>query len=333
MRNLLILFFLAINIMCFSQVTMFPNAKQSPKELETNTEALYDSTRNSFFSQELSQTKGQKCQIGTTIYEIINVTEQAISQNFTLRNTSNNKIEKFSRKSYRSYNDKVDNLILLGHFEKLRQTYVGKNLILVEYDNKSTDFYVNCEEYLICSFENQEPIKDIKLNTVWHCSDIMVKPIESTNIRLGSKIVLIIENPNYGKCYFYVDYLSSFATDNSNIANKFQREDLFQRNEQEKKDAIKKYGQQYGTYYSKLYSSDKKRFEEYSKKWGAYTAKEIIDGYVHIGWTKEKVIQSWGEPDHINTTTGVSITTEQWCYSSGYVYFKSGKVSSIQTTR
>ena len=78
----------------------------------------------------------------------------------------------------------------------------------------------------------------------------------------------------------------------------------------------------------------RKQAEKYArltKKYGKNIAKEIIEGYVRIGWTKEMCIESWGEPDEINKTTNKYSVSEQWVYGSGsYLYFDNGRLSTIQ---
>jgi hypothetical protein len=54
---------------------------------------------------------------------------------------------------------------------------------------------------------------------------------------------------------------------------------------------------------------------------------------VSIGMTKDEVLESsWGRPDHLNTTTNVYGSSEQWVYQrykNGYLYFKDGILTSI----
>ena len=78
----------------------------------------------------------------------------------------------------------------------------------------------------------------------------------------------------------------------------------------------------------------RKQAEKYArltKKYGKNIAKEIIEGYVRIGWTKEMCIESWGEPNEINKTTNKYSVSEQWVYGSGsYLYFDNGRLTTIQ---
>lgn len=92
----------------------------------------------------------------------------------------------------------------------------------------------------------------------------------------------------------------------------------------------KKYGAKMGAYYRGLSEYNRNKFREAASKWGAATAKDIVEGYVRIGWSKEKCRMSWGEPRDINTSIGVWGRHEQWCYYESYLYFENGKLTSIQ---
>lgn len=80
-------------------------------------------------------------------------------------------------------------------------------------------------------------------------------------------------------------------------------------------------------------------FDKNAKKWGKNTAYSILHKEVHIGWSQEKCRASWGEPTHINRSTGSWGIHEQWVYryeypatgmapDTKYLYFENGKLSS-----
>lgn len=54
-----------------------------------------------------------------------------------------------------------------------------------------------------------------------------------------------------------------------------------------------------------------------------------------IGMTAKQVRTgtNWGEPDKINDTIDASGSFQQWVYGDEYLYFKNGKLVSIQTSR
>ena len=100
--------------------------------------------------------------------------------------------------------------------------------------------------------------------------------------------------------------------------------------EREISSIAKKYGAKMGAYYRKLSTSDRDTFRKAAAKWGSATAKDIVEGYVRLGWNKAKCRISWGEPRDINTSIGVWGRHEQWCYYSSYLYFENGILTSIQ---
>ncbi len=51
---------------------------------------------------------------------------------------------------------------------------------------------------------------------------------------------------------------------------------------------------------------------------------------IHLGMTREMVLESWGRPRDVNRTTSAAGVWEQWVYGGGYVYFTNGRVSVIQ---
>lgn len=80
---------------------------------------------------------------------------------------------------------------------------------------------------------------------------------------------------------------------------------------------------------------EKKEEQEYHrmlvKKYGSANAKLIENGEVRIGFTKQMCIESWGEPEVINTTTTESGKFEQWVYGwFSYLYFEGNKLVAIQ---
>ena len=56
----------------------------------------------------------------------------------------------------------------------------------------------------------------------------------------------------------------------------------------------------------------------------------ILEGQVRLGMTDEMCRISWGEPEDINRTIGSMGVQEQWVYSSQYLYFENGKLTTIQ---
>lgn len=68
-------------------------------------------------------------------------------------------------------------------------------------------------------------------------------------------------------------------------------------------------------------------------KFGSTVVANIVAKKIWIGMTAEMAIASWGNPDKINKTVSSNRATEQWVYSSDYLYFESGILKSFQTSR
>ena len=81
----------------------------------------------------------------------------------------------------------------------------------------------------------------------------------------------------------------------------------------------------------KLAKERNERYNRLQKKYGNRIGRLIIDKKVELGMTKKMCIESWGEPEDINTTAGSYGTHEQWVYGSGnYLYFENGILTTIQ---
>lgn len=132
----------------------------------------------------------------------------------------------------------------------------------------------------------------------------------------------------------YKDFCKSFISQEQvDAIEENNRQVQIQKDKQTAKDLAlieHKYGKRYSTYFSNLSDQDKEKFMTAASKWGARDAKDIVEGYVRIGWSKEKCRMSWGDPRDINKTIGSWGTHEQWCYYSSYLYFDNGKLTSIQ---
>jgi hypothetical protein len=72
------------------------------------------------------------------------------------------------------------------------------------------------------------------------------------------------------------------------------------------------------------------QFEKLKVKFGAKTFSLLLNGKLQIGMSKEMVLWSWGEPDHVHTTTNANAKREQWVYDNDYLYFDNGILTTIQ---
>ena len=237
---------------------------------------------------------------------------------FTIENTKTHKESTFESYAF-SCNEYW---VVLGYYEKLKSMYVGKEFILAHQCRDRNDG--------LFSLDTDTITRRIEDNSVWKCIDVSVKfrnnkrwQYEVNDHRSG--VVLVMDNPKYGKHYCYVEdkFGSHFSITNSVykysdnglplICGKFQDKIAYDRivaiAAKEKAD----------------------RLATLTKKYGSANAKKIIDGYVYLGFSKQMCIEAWGEPSSINKTIGSWGTHEQWVYGLGsYLYFENGKLTSIQ---
>jgi hypothetical protein len=98
-----------------------------------------------------------------------------------------------------------------------------------------------------------------------------------------------------------------------------------------------KIGQSMAVSYEMVIGPDKlydvfteKESDRYKAKFGIEIWNCILQGKARIGMTKEMCRLCWGDPKDINETITAGRKREQWVYSSGYLYFDNGKLTTIQ---
>ena len=80
-----------------------------------------------------------------------------------------------------------------------------------------------------------------------------------------------------------------------------------------------------GTFYSA------NKAEKLIKQYGKTNANLIMNKDIKLGFTKQMVIEAYGQPYDINKTVGTYGTHEQWIYKYDiYLYFENGKLTDIQ---
>ena len=209
--------------------------------------------------------------------------------------------------------------VVLGHYEKIKSLYLNKNFVYV------IDTYMsglNKPDGMI-NIKTDTVTKRIKMNTVWTCVDVQVKPRTKEDgmyeFDKRSPIILIFDNPEYGPHYCYLEDREGKPYENTQkenmplVCGKFQLK----------------------SYYDKIKAistaNKAKRKAELTKKFGVSNANLILEGKVRIGMTKDMCKEAWGSPRDINRTISDFGTHEQWVYGSGqYLYFENGKLTSIQ---
>ena len=205
--------------------------------------------------------------------------------------------------------------VVTGYYEKIKSLYLNKKFYFFE-----KDIYRRDEDKMI-NLETDSITNNIPENTVWTCVGVQVKPrkkddfLKSWDYR--SPIVLVFDNPSYGKHYCYLENSSLGAF--GSLLDKSEHEP---------------YRLHLKSDYDKMVSinaaNKAKRKAELTKRFGASNAALIIEGKVRIGMTKAMCEESWGTPDDINKSVGSWGTHEQWVYGNSYLYFEDGKLTAIQ---
>lgn len=240
--------------------------------------------------------------------------------------TDENNNEKFKLES-RAF----DHFVAEKYFENMKSKYLGKTFLKSDkykynYDPKKSfqDIYDKGSYYEPKSINPEDLVKIVGVEYTFGSyssyPDLTLKfdnyPAQSLDYFLRHKQYDFILYSDYQNYYLgYQTYkqkrieeekLEKIAQEEQYEREKLEQEEIWKRKQAEK--------------YARL-----------TKKYGKNIAKEIIEGYVRIGWTKEMCIESWGEPDEINKTTNKYSVSEQWVYGSGsYLYFDNGRLSTIQ---
>ena len=205
--------------------------------------------------------------------------------------------------------------VVVGHYEKMKSLYLNKQFVyvgtedvIIAYPGKKANNLIN--------LETDNVTTNIPIGSIWTCIGVQVKPRKDYSMYddKRSPIVLIVDNPQYGKHYCYLEdetgkpYKSFLDDKKPLVCGRFQL----------KSD------------YDKMQEFKAKRKTELTKKYGASNANLIVEGKVRIGMTKAMCEEAWGTPDKINKTIGPWGTHEQWVYGSSYLYFEENKLTTIQ---
>lgn len=226
--------------------------------------------------------------------------------------------------------------VVLGYYEKLKKTYIGKSFVLKKrFSYGIADSYDGYRKFgNLINYDTNEIGDSIPYNSIWKCVDIAVSNVTS-QIRGGKgdnrcPVILIFENDKFGKYYSYTqNHLGKpfnetegyFYGGGSNDLNfvlhlgKFLDEEQVALKEQKDKE-----------YKIHLQRQRKKMIAKYGKYWGELVAEMKLE----IGMTKQMCRDSWGEPQEINRTTTQYGSHEQWVYYTTYIYFDNGKITAIQ---
>ena len=253
-------------------------------------------------------------------YQINDVLEDKNNKNFRL-----SLVDCITKETFEIYERRYDKkhmlreynsmLVVVGYYEKLKELFVGKEFIYL--NNMPPTVSIKTPKDLI-SLDTDTVTLNIKYgSTIWTCIDVQVRMYNEKDMFDFSNvnpIVFIFENEKYGKHYYYqsTPYQYSRINFKEQQIGDFILYSYYLEKEKEKKE-----------------KNDIRR-KELVTKYGSYYANLIMNSKICIGMTKDMCIESWGKPQHINTTTTASIEEEQWVYWDNYVYFSNGKITAIQ---
>ena len=210
--------------------------------------------------------------------------------------------------------------VVVGHYDKIKSLYMNKEFVyvgmkdvFVQYDWEKANGMINLDADTVT--------RSIPEESVWTCVGVKVKPRkkdDGMDTDKRSPVILIFDNPTYGKHYCYLEdntgkpYKSLLDNTKPLVCGRFQLK----------------------SYYDKMKAisaaNKAKRKVELTKKFGASNANLILEGIVQIGMTKAMCEESWGTPDDINKSIGSWGIHEQWVYGNSYLYFEDNKLTSIQ---
>lgn len=220
--------------------------------------------------------------------------------------------------------------VSLGYFEKIKQLYLGKELVYIHKDDEFDIGYhygYHSHDRFMDYNTKRNLAKKMPCNSVWKCTDVLVLPGKLNFGDCDNRVILNIENEKYGKYYVFAsELLSSKKSKNKKFLlledfHKYQAVQNQLRAEAKAKAA-------------KAAIEAKKREDERRSnilaKYGEYYGNLILQGKIVIGMTKRQCIDAIGNPTRINRTTTALTIYEQWVYSGRYLYFENDKLVTIQ---
>ena len=241
-----------------------------------------------------------------------------------------------------------DNLVIVGHFEKIKQKYEGKELVFVMDDEKSERIGNG-----IYDLGSRKRIETIKKGTLFICAGVSIDDAEGSEgfhnspyYYIEDRVVILLHNDDLGDFYCYATskdmtdtYDKKVQTRCKNyILGKFltpedyakkQRNDAIAANQ--KKEAEKAKAEEEQAKAKERAEKEQQRIQGLVKKYGQSNVDLARQGKVKIGWNKELCKEAWGEPRSINKTTTAYGVHEQWVYyGNRYLYFDDGVLTSIQ---
>lgn len=193
----------------------------------------------------------------------------------------------------------LDDALLVGYYEKLKQKYIGKSFIYTgRAKGKGCQFITEPSLDHSAIDTKTKQIINLRDKSEWQCTDIQLVDDEVT---MQLYAILTNSDGNEIKARIRNIFLTKGET-NAAFFSCFMDKNEFER---WKNSIVEKYGLEY--------------------------ALLIIKKKVKIGMTDKMCIEAWGEPDSKNRTVLNGKETEQWVYkTNSYLYFDNGILTAIQ---
>ena len=239
----------------------------------------------------------------------------------------NNADNKFSLSIKKQYEWVIDIAwVNIGYFEKIKDLYLGKELVYVHKD-ENIDIATHLHETRRFMDYNttKNLAKKIPCNSIWKCTDILVLPGKMDFGDCENRVILNVENEQYGKYYIFASYL----LDDRVESNFLTMEDFhkYQAVQNQLRAVAKAKAAKVA---EEAEIRAKERRDNIISKYGNQLGGLILQGRVIVGMTKEQCIAALGRPTKINRTTTATMVHEQWVYSSKYLYFENDQLVAIQ---
>ena len=220
--------------------------------------------------------------------------------------------------------------VSLGYFEKIKQMYLGKELVYINKDDEFDLEYhygVHFHDRFMDYNTKQNLAKKIPCNSVWECTDVLVLPGKLNFNYCDNRVILNIENEKYGKYYIFASKLLQLKEQKR---DKFLTMEDFHKYQAVQNQLRAEAKAKAARAAKEAAKRENERRTNILARYGEYYGNLILQGKIVIGMTKQQCIDAIGNPTRINRTTTASTIYEQWVYSGRYLYFENGKLVTIQ---
>lgn len=272
---------------------------------------------------------------GTTFY-VDSINYEHIDGYVFYVHSENNPYNRFSLTVDEKYLWKIDLAwISNGYFEKIKQLYLGKELVYIHQDNEDDiREYTHFQDRFMNYNTRRNLAKKIPCNSVWKCTDILVLPGKLSFGDCDNRVILNIENEEYGKYYIFAAELLELKERSKikglGFKEKFLTMEEFHRYQsvQNQLRAAAKAKAEKAAAEKALRESERRN--NIITKYGSSVGNMILRGEIMIGMSKQQCLEALGFPQRINRTITATMVYEQWVYDSKYVYFENDKLVTIQ---